>query len=103
MILGGVGEQDPVIDGDNFQGPFLDSPVTAVVLGVGAGNLGPREPGERSASRQDARESGSVPQVGMPANGGSAGLDPDALADVGEGRRDGGEVELLGLVLGERE
>src|SRR5664279_3393464 len=57
----------------------------------------------RSASRQDARESGSVPQVGMPANGGSAGLDPDALADVWEGGRDGGEVELLGLVFGECE
>jgi polyhydroxyalkanoate synthase len=38
----------------------------------------------RGASSQDARESGSVPHVGMPANGGgSAGLDPDALTNVG--------------------
>ena len=58
---------------------------------------------ERGASRQDARESGSVPHVGMPANGGSAGLDPDAPTNIGQGGRDGGEVELLGLVLGERE
>ena len=38
----------------------------------------------RSASNQDAREILSVPQVGMPAKrAGSAGLDPDAFADVG--------------------
>jgi hypothetical protein len=41
----------------------------------------------RSASRQDARETGSVPQLGMPAKpgGDSAGLDPDAASDVGQG------------------
>ena len=39
----------------------------------------------------------------MPANGGSAGLDPDAPTNIGQGGRDGGEVELLGLVLGENE
>jgi hypothetical protein len=38
----------------------------------------------RSASSQDARETGSVPQLGMPAKlGRSAGLDPDAVAQVG--------------------
>jgi hypothetical protein len=26
--LGGVREQDPVVDGDDFQGAFLDPPVT---------------------------------------------------------------------------
>ena len=44
------------------------------------------------ASRRNARETW-----------GSAGLDPDALADVGEGGRNSGEVELLGLVFGECE
>lgn len=41
----------------------------------------------RSASRQDARETGSVPQLGMPAKpgGDSARLDPDAASDVGQG------------------
>ena len=41
----------------------------------------------RSASRQDARESGSVPQVGNARVAGapSAGLDADASTDVGKG------------------
>src|SRR5664280_2970194 len=39
--LGGVWEQDPVVNGDDFQGTFLDAPVTAVVLGVGDGNISP--------------------------------------------------------------
>jgi hypothetical protein len=44
--LGGVREQDPVVDGDDFQGAFLDPPVAAVVLSVGDGYLGSGQPSE---------------------------------------------------------
>lgn len=37
----------------------------------------------RNASRQTARETGSMPQIGMPAKRGSAGGDSNAFADVG--------------------
>ena len=40
------GNRIPSSTGDDFQGAFLDPPVTAVVLGVGDGNLGPGQTGE---------------------------------------------------------
>jgi hypothetical protein len=39
----------------------------------------------------------------MPAKVGSAGFDPEAFADVGQGGGEAGEVELLGLALGQFE
>src|SRR5664279_193061 len=39
--LGGVREQDPGRNGDDFQGAFLDPSVSAVVLGMSNGEIGP--------------------------------------------------------------
>ena len=58
---------------------------------------------EKWGSNGGVAETGVMPHVECPRRCASAGPDPDALADIGQGGRHGGEVELLGLVLGERE
>ena len=44
--LGGVGKKNSRLDGDNFEGSFLDPSVSAVILGVGDGDVVPRKLGQ---------------------------------------------------------